>query len=742
MPRPFAVIGITFFITLLILSYLDESAAIIALCMASVCFIPMVCIRSIREQAVIPAAILAVAAGCIMFLVNNEYKYKPVIALAGEKINITGVIVNLPAKENGRFYYIIKTDTMNKKPVKVKIRLSCAEQLTAKPYDTIKTETTVYVLGERSEDSLQYYKTTGVYLGAYSFSDIAVGSTQNKPIMYYVLSLKQALLNNVNNILPNENGGLIDALLFGNKSYLSENTLENFRDIGISHIIAISGLNLSIFLLIFLDIFERLKLNKRIVYALSLFFVVTIMALAGFSASVLRAGIMLIVLLLGKLINKEADALNSIGFSVLLISAFNPLGAGYVGLQLSFFATLGILVMQKRIAKPFDKIADRLTATASRRIIKFITETVSVTVASFIFTLPTIFITFKKVALISIISNMMLVYSSTISMIFGGISALTMQFKAMEFISNPAAIIAGLLAKYIIKCSALLAKIPFANLSVNEVYIQLWLGGALLLLAAAVLIYKKDGKIYFKLSAILCAASLFVGITSHSIISRKVTKIIVTEVGNASAVIVSKQGKAVMVGCGGDDLEVSNIYNALDENNLKSIDLMLIPRAEKTESQAVTDIIERYDVKKIVAPELNYDLEIFSFKDNLKISKNESVTLWEGASLDYIYNEDLSCAYANFEGTTALFIFYPGCSVNKIPKGWKNADILICRSQPPESLNCLEFRTVIISADENIKIPQSKLFTSTGENTFATAFNGSIVIKSAGNSVFSVRGDK
>jgi len=738
MPRPFAVIGLSFFLVLVILSYLNESSAVIILCTAVFCFIPLICIKTIREQAVLPAACLAVAAGCILFLASAEFSYKPAIALAGEKVNISGIITDLPMKENGRFYYIIKTTAVNKKAINVKIRLSCAEPLEAEPYDSVETEATIYVLGENREDSLQYYKTTGVYLGAYSFSNINVKSVKNKPAMYYVLSLKQNLINNINNLLPNENGGLVIALLFGDKSFMSDKTLANFQNIGISHIVAISGLNLSIFLLIFLDIFERIKLNKRLVYFLSLFFILLVMALAGFSASVLRSGFMLIVLLLGKLINKDADALNSIGLSVLVISALNPLGAGYVGLQLSFFATLGIVVMQKQIMELLNKSAAKIMQVSVRRFVKFVFETVTVTVSAFIFTLPTIILTFGKVALISIFSNLMLVYSSTLSMIFGGFAALIMKFKLFAFLYNPLAILAGILAKYIIKCSDILANIPFASVSASDTYIKLWLSGTFILLALTVLIKKYRNINCLRLTAMLCTASLLVGIVSFDLFNHKITKITVASVGNASAAIISKSGNAVMIGCGADDFEVNNIYNILNEENLRSIDLLLIPRVQITESQAAKNIINNCDVKKIIAPELNYDLKFISKSEKLKLSDNEKILLWKDAELDYLYEDDISCAYASLEGTTVLFVFFPGCNINKLPQKWRSADVLICRSKVPDNLDFKNFGTIVVSSDENIgerKI--NKILVQSG-NSAAAASNSSVEIKSSGNSIYSV----
>ncbi|MEI6578191.1 MAG: hypothetical protein WCN92_01860, partial [Eubacteriales bacterium] len=127
MPRPFAVIGISFYLTLLFLSYLNESDAIFVICIVGVCTFCLFFIRKFRAQVVLRTACLAIAAGCTLFLFFDELFYKPTIALAGEKINISGEIISLPTRENGRFYYLIMTDSVNNKQKKVKIRLSCSE---------------------------------------------------------------------------------------------------------------------------------------------------------------------------------------------------------------------------------------------------------------------------------------------------------------------------------------------------------------------------------------------------------------------------------------------------------------------------------------------------------------------------------------------------------------------------------------------------------------------------------------
>jgi predicted membrane metal-binding protein len=83
----------------------------------------------------------------------------------------------------------------------------------------------------------------------------------------------------------------------------------------------------------------------------------------GFSPSVSRAGFMVLMLYGGKLVNAQADSLNSLGLSVLILSVLNPFAPGHIGLQLSFFATLGIVLS----ANSLTEIAERLRLFSERK---------------------------------------------------------------------------------------------------------------------------------------------------------------------------------------------------------------------------------------------------------------------------------------------------------------------------------------------------------------------------------------
>lgn len=743
MPRPFAVIGITFFLTLTVLSRVSENIAVAILIVSILALIPLLAVKSLRDSAVFPAACISITLAAGLFLAANEFTYKPAISLSGSTVSFTGVVTQMPQRENDRYYYLVKTEKVDNNKMKLKIRFSTKSALDVQVYDKITANVTLYTLGEHSEDSLRYYKTIGVFLGAYTLSeDIVVEDSIKKPIMYYVHQLKQNLTESILKVLPNENGGFIVALLFGNKSYLSENTISNFRAIGISHITAVSGLHLSVLLLVCLNIFDRFKIGKRSATSFSVVFVLLFMALAGFSFSVLRAGFMLLVMLAGKLLNRDADSINSIGFAVLLITLTNPFAAGYIGLQLSFFATLGIITTQKKLMASYNKMLSKMKDTGLKKLFHSIADTMMITVAASVFILPVSLIYFGRLSLISVLSNLLLIFGASLAMILGGAASVCFLIPGANFIAYPLSSVAGLSAKAIIKGSDFLAKFPFADINIDQKFVYIWLAFSLTTFALAMVLYKNSNKSHVRLTAMLCLFTLAVAAISNSLYNGNAVKITVIDAGNISASIITSKHKAALIGCGGDKYATKRIVNALEDDGIDTVDYLLIPRTTGTESKTAYDIVSTYNPKTITAPRLDCELDFLKKSESLTITQKSSSQLWENATIDYLYNENLSCAYAEISGLRVLFLFYPGCDTELIPNNWKKADILICRSKTPDNLDLTKFKSIVISTDKPLLSCTQEYDKKTGGHMFSTAGRGNIVINVKRNSGFSIQRER
>lgn len=199
--------------------------------------------------------------------------------------------------------------------------------------------------------------------------------------------------------LSDEDTGLVSALLIGDRSGLSEELSNQFRNLGISHTLAVSGLHLGILCGSLLWILRKLRLPRKLRFPVLLPILLFYMLLVG-SPSVYRAGGMTILMLAAYHFGRRQDPITSLLGTVTLICLLSPASVLDVGLLLSFFATFGILLIAVPILerlKPFPKLARSMLSA------------LTVTGAATLFTLPFAVWYFGEWAILSPLANLILV---------------------------------------------------------------------------------------------------------------------------------------------------------------------------------------------------------------------------------------------------------------------------------------------------------------------------------------------
>ncbi|MDP2938708.1 MAG: ComEC/Rec2 family competence protein, partial [Candidatus Omnitrophota bacterium] len=161
---------------------------------------------------------------------------------------------------------------------------------------------------------------------------------KSNPILRYAYLVREKLKNIFLEKMPLESGAFLRAILLGDRSELPKKLNESFRNSGTMHILAISGLNVALLAGAFLFLFKLLRLRREIYYILTMLSLIFLMVLTGSSASVVRATIMCVVFLTGRLLGRPIDAYNSLGAAAFIILAINPKDVFDIGFQLSFTA--------------------------------------------------------------------------------------------------------------------------------------------------------------------------------------------------------------------------------------------------------------------------------------------------------------------------------------------------------------------------------------------------------------------
>ncbi len=740
MPRPFTVIGFTLFLTLMVLGEAETATIYTVLAVSLLAFSAGMVSRKTRKQAAIPAALLAVAAACIISIGANEMIYKPAIAFAGGGKTIDATIISKPEQKYGKFYYIIKTKGGETDGRRLKIRFVNPVRLNADAYDTVRFTGEVFALGDGAE-SLRYIKASGVFLGAYATQDVSVTPRGEKEHRAgrAILFLRQTVKDTIMRFLPNEVGGFSAALLTGDTSLIASESMAQLRQAGLSHIVSVSGLHLSVWAMALYRLLEKLKFHYRLKTALTSIFVFFIMSLAAFSPSVMRSGLMIMVFLAGGFLRRESDPLNSLGFSILLLCFFKPFAAGNIGLQLSFFATLGILVLNAPLNKLLTAPLKHIRSAAVALFAKTVAGISSVALSAVIFTLPSGFLYLSSISTVSLPANLLAVYPATLAMIGAGLCALFAHTGPFGFLAYPFAFISGLSSKWILTVARWLSGISLGSMGTGEGYLKIGLAGCMVIAACALLIYQAKGKKMLRTAAVTSAVVLAAGIAGHMLINTGVSKLSVIDTGNASAVFLSKNGQNVLIGCGGDMYSSSSIRNTAVRHNTTELQALILPRNDPSESGALPYLTDELLFKEVYAVQPGDILAPLALDHPIRYASSAQVTPWPGTKITYLSGPACCAAYTDIDSTDILFIFFPGSDINKVPQSWLDADILFCRSKPPDNINLERFGKIILSCGEPDTAQATALKTS--KPVYATAGEGNLICSFSAGSDISIKRD-
>ncbi len=208
---------------------------------------------------------------------------------------------------------------------------------------------------------------------------------------------------------------LMQAMLLGERLNIPDSLKEVFSQTGTAHILAISGLNVGIVVMVLFLLLRMIPSAGYWTYGLTMFFVALYVLLTGASPSVVRAGMMSMVFLGSFVIERETDSINSLAFAAFLILLLDPQNIFDIGFQLSFISVLSILIFYPLLMatmKPFLK-------RHPQKILKFVLETFFVSLSATLGVAGLLAYYFEIVTPVSLLANMIVVPLSTLATILG-----------------------------------------------------------------------------------------------------------------------------------------------------------------------------------------------------------------------------------------------------------------------------------------------------------------------------------
>lgn len=245
-------------------------------------------------------------------------------------------------------------------------------------------EDTNYYKNEGNFNYRNYLKKDNIY-GNLKVSKIEIVKKNNNIINNLNIQIKEKIKNNYSNQTAN----FIETIILGDKTNLSDIVKEEFSNSGLSHLLAISGMHIAIIILISNAILDHIIKNYKIKNILLLIIIIIYATIINLSSSSARAIIMAILHIISKLIYKKDNFLVNISLASLILLIINPYNLIDSGFQLSFIASLGIVIILPKIEK----------LELKNKILKYIYVSLLVSISANILILPIIINTFKKISL-------------------------------------------------------------------------------------------------------------------------------------------------------------------------------------------------------------------------------------------------------------------------------------------------------------------------------------------------------
>ena len=457
-----------------------------------------------------------------------------------------------------------------------------------------------YELRVTTQDSAQgatSHPGKGIFLLGYQRDDAQLLRQNEKPLWAMPSTLRHRILEVLDSSFPEDAAPFAKAVLLGDRTDIDYELNTVFRISGIMHVIAVSGLHVTIlFTLINLFCLKR----RWLVAILGIPALLAFAAVAGMSPSIVRASIMQCLMIGAMVLNREYDGYTELSFASLVMLVVNPLVITSVSFQLSVGCMVGIFLFQKRIN---EWLCGKLGCGKHQRFVKakrWFAGSVSVTLAAMSVTTPLSAYYFGAVSLVGVLTNLLGLWA--IGVIFCGVAAIA----ATGFFS---ASVSGLLAsgvswliRYVLAVARSLAAIPAAAVYARNVYITAWLVFVYALLVAFFLSKKRKVT-----HLIFCAAlSLLICLGAAWLEPRTDDcRMTVLNVGQGQCILLQSDDKTYVVDCGGDyDTDAADLaVETLLAQGIRRIDGLILTHFDRDHAGGALYFLRRVPADAIYYPD-------------------------------------------------------------------------------------------------------------------------------------------
>lgn len=330
-------------------------------------------------------------------------------------------------------------------------------------------------------DYAGYLAKDDIFWTMYSPKTKLISSRQGSPAYILIFKVKDKFREKLKAAIADPESSLASGLLLGDRSSMTSKLKNDFAATGTSHIVAVSGFNVTIIAVIILEVALLIGFSRGQSFWVSLAAIILFIIMVGVPASAVRAGIMGGLLLLAIKTGRLNSSLNAIVLAAVLMIAANPKILRFdIGFLLSFLAVMGIIWLYPILDYYFQKIPDILK----------IKSILLLTLSAQIMTLPVLIYNFDKMSLVAPLANVLILPFVPLAMILGFLSA-TFGFIWLE-LAKLVGYLAWLVLTYQLRTIEYLASFSWAAIRVEEFGFIAWILYYLVIAAVIISGNKKE----------------------------------------------------------------------------------------------------------------------------------------------------------------------------------------------------------------------------------------------------------
>lgn len=505
----------------------------------------------------------------------------------------------------------------------------------------------------RRGENYDYYQSNGIYLiGNLQGSYTLLERPEHPSLKYWPQFAAKAVKDAVRALFSDDLVGFFISLLTGDKSFLPDGLYAALRRSGAAHIVAVSGLHISFLSGIFSAL---IRWKNRFTVILQILVLFSFAAMTGNSYSALRAALMASTLLLAPLVGREDDRLTSLFAALLVLLVLCPYSVASVGLQLSFAALLGIVLITENLANRLLAVLPNWKhplGKALHKALVLLAGALSASIGAMLFTLPLVAIHYHSVSLGALLTNLLILWAVSAAFVLGLLAAVV--GIPLPFVGSILAFLAAWPARWVIWVAGNISRWPFSAISLLSGFLMLWFVVAY---GIFLLWLFSKGKVrpWLPGGALLLTLCVALLIQAYPALTSKLT-ITVLDVGQGSSTLIYSKGHAVLVDCGGNKDNAGDIAaDQIQALGLSHLDALILTHYDSDHTNGVSELMARLEVSQVIVPDVAVDTE--TREQVLKLCDTY------GCDVELLYTNDtaLDC------GEASLNVFMPmGSTTNNL----------------------------------------------------------------------------